>query len=81
MGEVELYDRQDCPYSKRVRETLEKLGVEYDETVVPDAHSDRTELQELTGQSGVPVLFDDELEDGYLADSSEIVRYLERTYG
>lgn len=81
MGEVELYDRQDCPYSKRVRETLEKLGVDYEETVVPDAHGERTDVEELTGQTGVPVLFDDGIEDGYLTDSTEIVRYLERTYG
>jgi glutaredoxin len=81
MGEIELYDRQDCPYSKRVRETLDTLGVEYEETIVPDAHSERTDVQARTGQSGVPVLFDDRLDDGYLADSSEIVRHLERTYG
>jgi glutaredoxin len=80
MGDLELYDRQDCPYSKRVRETLEKLGVEYDETIVPDEHRNRTEVRERTGQTGVPVLFDDELDEGFLADSSEIVNHLERTY-
>lgn len=81
MSELELYDRRDCPYSKRVREKLEQLGVDYDETVVPDAHTDREALYERTGQRGVPILFDPALEDGWLADSGEIVSYLERTYG
>lgn len=81
MSTVELYDREDCPYSRRVRQALEELGLEYEETVVPDAHSDRTEVQERTGQTGVPVLFDDQLDDGFLTDSTDIVEYLERTYG
>lgn len=81
MPRVELYDREDCPYSRRVRQTLDDLGLDYDETVVPDKHTDRDEVEERTGQTGVPVLFDDNLEDGFLADSQEIVDYLERTYG
>ncbi|MGM0606070.1 MAG: glutaredoxin family protein [Halobacteriota archaeon] len=81
MTRLELYDRRDCPYSKRVRDTLEKLDIEYDETVVPDAHTDRTELESRTGQTGVPVLFDERLSDGWLADSSAIIDHLDRTYG
>lgn len=81
MSRLELYDRQDCPYSKRVRKTLADLDIEYDETVVADAHGDRTTLERRTGQTGVPVLFDERLPDGWLADSSEIIDYLRRTYG
>lgn len=80
MPELELYDREDCPYSKRVRDTLDELGLEYDETLVPDAHKNRTEVEELTGQTGVPVLFDDNADGGYLTDTDEIVSHLEQQY-
>ena len=81
MARLELYDRDDCPYSRRVRQTLNDLGLNYDETVVPDAHADREVVAERTGQTGVPVLFDGQLDDGFLADSQEIVEHLEQTYG
>ncbi|MGQ4556133.1 glutaredoxin domain-containing protein [Halobellus sp. GM3] len=81
MSELTLYDRRDCPYSERVRDKLDQLGLDYDETVVSDKHTDREELYELTGQRGVPVLFDPTLESGWLADSDEIVSHLERTHG
>jgi glutathione S-transferase len=80
MSAIELYDRENCPYSQKVRDKLHELEIEYDETQVPDAHSDRTEVQERTGQTSVPVIIDDGLSDGYLADSQEIVDYLEREY-
>lgn len=81
MTELELYDRQDCPYSKKVRETLAELELDYDETVVPDKHTDRDEVYERTGQRSVPVLFDPLLDDGWLADSEAIVTHLEQQHG
>ena len=80
MVQIELYDREQCPYSQKVREKLGDLGLAYDETVDPDAHGDRTEVEERTGQTGVPVLFDEAMDDDYLADSSDIVAYLDRQY-
>lgn len=80
MSDIELYDRQDCPYSKKVREKLEKLGVEYEETVVADRHTEREELAERTGQRGVPCLFDPNASEEFIADSDEIVDHLERAY-
>jgi len=80
MATIELYDRQDCPYSQKVRDKLEELDVAYDETVVPDAHSDRTNVQARTGQTGVPVLFDDNMDEGFIADSTAIIAYLDQQY-
>ena len=80
MTRIELYDREDCPYSQKVRAKLDDLDLEYDETVVPDAHSDRTEVEDRTGQTGVPVLFDEQMDEAFLADSSEIIAYLDRQY-
>jgi len=81
MSDLELYDRRDCPYSKRVREALDELGLDYDETIVADKHTDRDELYERTGQRGVPVLFDPALDSEWLADSDDIVAHLERVHG
>lgn len=77
---IELYDREDCPYSQKVRSKLDELDLDYDETLVPDKHSERTDVEDRTGQTGVPVLFDQHLDEAFLADSDEIVRYLERQY-
>ena len=80
MSTIELYDRQDCPYSQKVRDKLEELGIDYDETVVPDRHTDREELYDRTGQRGVPCLFDPEAGQEFIADSDDIIRHLEQTY-
>lgn len=76
----ELSDREDCPCSQKVRSKLDKLDLDYDETLVPDKHSERTDVEDRTGQTVVPVLFDQHLDEAFLADSDEIVRYLERQY-
>jgi glutathione S-transferase len=54
--------------------------VEYEETVVPDRHTDREELHERTGQRGVPCLFDPAASQDFIADSDEIITHLERTH-
>ncbi len=77
----ELYGRQSCPYSEKVRKTLEELDLAYEETNVPEKHADRTEVENRTGQTGVPILFDPNLEDDWLDDSMAIVDFLEETYG
>jgi glutathione S-transferase len=80
MTEFTLYDRPDCPYSKRVRRVLDVLSVDYEEVVVPDAKADRDELASVTGQRGIPALVDDELPNGYIADSGDISSYLKDHY-
>ena len=75
-----LYDRPDCPYSKRVRRVLDVLDVDYEEVIVPAEREERTDLESITGQRGVPVLVNDDLPDGYVADSSEIASYLKEHY-
>jgi len=81
MAAIELYDRPDCPYSKRVRRVLDVLAVDYEEIVVPESKDDRDEVESITGQRGIPVLVDDNHPDGFLADSGEISTYLKDTYG
>ena len=80
MAALTLYDRPDCPYSKRVRRVLDVLEVDYEEVIVPEARTDRDELASLTDQRGVPVVVDDDHPDGWVADSSAISEYLKSTY-
>lgn len=80
MAAFTLYDRPDCPYSKRVRRVLDVLSVDYEEIVVPDDKGDRDELASATGQRGIPALVDDELPGGYIADSGDISSYLKENY-
>ena len=80
MAAIELYDRPDCPYSKRVRRVLDVLEVDYEEIVVPESKADRDDLESITGQRGIPVLVDDDHPDGWLADSAAISTYLKDTY-
>ena len=75
-----LYDRPGCPYSKRVRRVLDVLDINHEEVIVPESKADRSELASIIGQRGVPVLVNDDLPDGYLADSSEISAYLKEQY-
>ena len=80
MPQIELYDRENCPYSQKVRAKLDELDLAYDETLVPDAHKNRTEVEELTGQTGVPVLFDRYADREFIADSQDILDYLDGQY-
>ncbi len=80
MTALTLYDRPDCPYSKRVRRVLDVLEVDYEEIIVPEARADRDELDSLTGQRGVPVVVDDDHPDGWVADSGDISSYLKENY-
>jgi glutaredoxin 3 len=80
MTEFTLYDRPDCPYSKRVRRVLDVLAVDHEEVIVPESREARDDLESLTGQRGVPVLVGDDLPDGHIADSFEIASHLKAEY-
>lgn len=80
MSELQLYDRPDCPYSKRVRRVLDVLEIEYEEVIVPEDKTDRDELESITGQRGVPVIVTDDIPDGWMSDSGDISEYLKSNY-
>jgi glutathione S-transferase len=60
---------------------LADLGLEYESRMVPRSHSERTEVEEISGQTGVPVLVDEEHGVEGMAESDDIVAYLDETYG
>ncbi|MFB6071369.1 MAG: glutathione S-transferase N-terminal domain-containing protein [Halobacterium sp.] len=78
---LELYKLPGCPYCAKVEEKLAELDLEYVEHEVPSAHGERTEVEAVSGQTGVPVLVDTEHGVEGMPESDDIVGYLEETYG
>ncbi|TKX75657.1 glutaredoxin [Halorubrum sp. GN11_10-6_MGM] len=81
MANLTLYELEGCPYCAKVKTKLADLGLEYDSVMVPRSHDERTEVEEVSGQTGVPVLVDEEHGIEGMAESDDIVEYLEETYG
>ena len=58
---LELWQTEWCPASRRVRERLTELGVDYLTRQVPVERGDRVALRAATGSDTIPALV---LEDG-----------------
>lgn len=78
---LELYELPGCPYCGKVKQKLDDLELDYISHQVPPSHAHRTEVKEVSGQTGVPVLVDTDNDVEGMAESDDIVRYLEETYG
>jgi glutaredoxin 3 len=78
---LELYSLDGCPYCAKVKTKLSELDLDYEEHSVPSSHSERDEVDEVSGQTGVPVLVDTEHGVEGMPESDDIVEYLEETYG
>ena len=76
---LKLYQAEWCPYCARVRSKMTELGITYINSNVPRSKADRTELMEISGQTGVPTLV---TEDGQVIadDDDSIVAYLEKHF-
>lgn len=79
--DLELYELQSCPYCAKVRRALSDLDLAYDSHEVPRSKRERTDVQAVSGQSGVPVLVDNTNGVEGMAESDDIVAYLYETYG
>ena len=77
---ITLYRLQACPFCERVVRTLDDLGVDYRSRFVEPMHSDRDVVKRHSGVRTVPVIV-----DGHtgvtMAESANIVEYLDATYG
>ena len=72
---IRLYTGDYCPFCRRVKQELERLGLEYDSV---DADADgREEVIRLSGQRAIPILT---IGDEVLVDSSHIIRELRKRY-
>jgi glutaredoxin 3 len=78
---LELYSLPGCPYCAKVKTKLDDLDLDYVVHEVPGSHAQRDEVEEVSGQTGVPVLVDTEHGVDGMSESDAIVEYLEETYG
>ncbi|MGB9987158.1 glutathione S-transferase N-terminal domain-containing protein [Salarchaeum japonicum] len=81
MSELVLYNLPGCPYCAKVKDKLAELDLDYEQIDVPSSHSERTEVEEVSGQTGVPVLVDEANGIDGMPESDDIVDYLEKQYG
>lgn len=81
MEEIELYYLPGCPYCQKVEDKLEDLDVDYVKNEVPSSHSKRDKVEELSDQTAVPVINDENNDVEGMNESSDIVEYLEEEYG
>lgn len=72
---IKLYTGSYCPYCRRVKQELDRLGLGY-ESVNAD-NDGRQEVVRLSGQRAIPILTIDE---EVLVDSSNIIRELRKRY-
>lgn len=77
---LELYDYEGCPFCRRVREVLCELDLDYVEHPVAHGSARRKELVDLGGKMQVPYLIDPNT-GTRLYESSDIIDYLNETYG
>ncbi|MDG5817897.1 glutathione S-transferase N-terminal domain-containing protein [Natronococcus sp. A-GB7] len=77
---ITFYRLQACPYCERVARALGELGLEYRSRFVEPLHSRRDVVKRVAGVRTVPVIVDHET-GVTMAESANIVDYLESTYG
>lgn len=77
---LELYRLPGCPYCAKVERKLDELSLEYESHNVLPVRFLRFEVKSVSGQSGVPVLVDPDHGIEGMAESDDIVAYLEETY-
>lgn len=73
--EIKIYTGDYCPYCRRVKAELDRLGLDYEE-VAADADG-REEVMRLSGQRAIPILT---IGDEVLVDSTHIIRELRKRY-
>ena len=81
MADLQLYELPGCPYCAKVKDALAELDLKYESIEVPRSHGERTEVEAVSGQTGVPVLVDEANGIDGMSESDDIVAYLEKTYG
>ncbi len=76
---LEVYQFEGCPYCSKVRQKMTDLGIDFVARQV-EPKGDRQRVEEISGQTGVPVLVDPNT-DTVMPESDDIVEYLEEHYG
>jgi glutathione S-transferase len=77
---ITLYRLQACPFCERVVRKLDEYDLEYQSRFVEPLHSKRDAVKRASGVRTVPVIVDGNT-GVTMAESANIVSYLEGTYG
>lgn len=77
---LEPYRLPGCPHCAEVERKLEYLTLDYRSHNVLPLRFLRFEVKSVSGRSGVPVLVDPEHGIEGMAESDDVVTYLENTY-
>jgi len=77
---ITLYRLQACPYCERVVRRLHELDLDFQSRFVEPMHGDRDVVKRVAGVRTVPVIVD-ETTGVTMAESGNIVSYLDGTYG
>jgi len=77
---ITLYRLHGCPYCERVVRRLQDLGLSYRSVFVEPMHSERDVVKRVAGVRSVPVIVD-ETTGVTMAESANVVEYLDATYG
>jgi glutathione S-transferase len=81
MPVLELYQKENCPYSHAVRNKLTRLGLDFVSHSIPDGHPLKHEqLIRAGGLDQLPFLID-HTSGVKLYESAVILAYLDKTYG
>ncbi len=78
--DITLYRLEACPYCERVVRALDEYGLDYRSRFVEPMHSERTVVKRVAGVRTVPVIVDGNT-GVTMAESANIVEYLDNTYG
>jgi glutaredoxin 3 len=74
---IELYQAEWCPHSRKVRQRLSELGVDFIARQVEAEPDDREAMKKRTGESETPVLL---VEDEAIAGDEKILKYLDEHF-
>ena len=78
-----LYHFDGCPFCRRVRRTIDALGIDVELRNIYEDSDHLDALIDARGRATVPVLriTSADGEDRWMPESADIVRYLQATYG
>ncbi len=77
---ITLYRLQACPFCERVVRRLDEFDLAFESRFVEPLHSERNAVKRVAGTRTVPVIVDEHT-GVTMAESENIVEYLDRTYG
>jgi glutathione S-transferase len=77
---ITLYRLQACPFCERVVRALDDLDLAYHSRFIEPMHSERNVVKRVCGKRTVPAIVDRNT-GVTMAESANIVEYLNGTYG